>query len=562
VKFIASELAYFLRGRARQNLRVLFIYIAFLIALVFTYAFLFTILMRELEGRDYSLIAGLYWTVTAMTTLGYGDITFNSDPGFLFSVIVTLSGVIFLLIVLPFGIISLFLAPWIESRMRYRPTLQVPETMHGHVLICGIDVVTRAFIRKLRERSIDFYLVTPDYEQALRLEEDEALPVVLGDPSDAEVLKKLRVASARLLVANLGDMTNTNLVLTARALCAVPIVALAEASENAEFLRLAGANHCIPLKKILGRHLALRATTRGALAHVIDSFGPLKVAEIPVFGTPFLGMTLAQAGIRERTGLAVVGIWERGSFAVPTATTVLADKAVMVVVGTRQHLQSFQQLTGENPQEDFVLILGHGRIGCAAASFLERKPVPFVLVDRQPNPACEEHVAVIGDATSRGVLKGVGLERAYGVIVTTNDDGANIFLTLAVRHQHPHIRIVARANREEDVEQLYAAGADFVVSNASIGVGILLNVLEDKETIFLSEGVHVFRAHVPDAMAGKTLRDSQLRTLTGCSVIALERPDAEPPSLMPGPSTVLEPGMNMILIGSPQQESLCRERLR
>lgn len=562
VKFFASELAYFVRGRARQNLRVLTGYIGFLAGLIFTYAYLFTVLMRVLEGRDYSLIAGLYWTITAMTTLGYGDITFNSDPGFLFSVIVTLSGVVFLLIVLPFGIISLFLAPWIESRMRYRPTLDVPATMRDHVLICGVDAVTRAFIRKLRERSIPFYLVTPDYDQALRLEEDEGLPVILGDPSDAEVLKKLRVASARLLVANLGDMPNTNVILTARALCAVPIVALADAPENAEFLRLAGANQCIALKKILGRQLALRATTRGAMAHVIDSFGQLKVAEIPVFGTPFLGMTLAQAGIRERTGLAVVGIWERGSFAVPTAATVLAEKTVMVVVGTREHLQAFQRVTGEDPEEDFVLILGHGRIGCAAAAFLERKPVPFVLVDRQTNPSCTEHVAVLGDATDRALLKDVGLERAHGVIVTTNDDGANIFLTLAVRHQHPHVRIVARANREEDVEQLYAAGADFVVSNASIGVSILLNVLENKETIFLSEGMHVFRAPVPDALAGGTLRDSRLRTLTGCTVIALEGADAASPLLMPAPETLLETGMNMILIGSPEQESLCREALR
>lgn len=562
MKFIASELAYFVRGRARQNLRVLAGYIGFLIALIFAYSYIFTVLMRELEGRDYSLIAGLYWTITAMTTLGYGDITFNSDPGFLFSVVVTLSGVIFLLIVLPFGIISLFLAPWIDSRLRYRPTLNVPETMREHVLICGIDAVTRAFVRKLRERDIPFFLVTSNYEQALRLDEDEGLPVILGDPSDAEVLKKLRVESARLLVGNLGDMPNTNLVLTARSLCQVPIVVLVEAPENVEFLRLAGANHSIPLKKILGRHLALRATTRGALAHVIDAFGHLQIAEIPVFGTPFLGMTLAQAGIRERTGLAVVGIWERGSFAVPTAATVLSEKIVMMVVGTREHLQAFQSVTGENPEDDFVLILGHGRIGCAAASFLEHKPVPFVLVDREEKSACEEHVAVIGDATSRAVLKEIGLERAHGVIVTTNDDGVNLFLTLAARHQHPHIRIVARANREEDVDELYAAGADFVVSNASIGVGILLNVLENKETIFLSEGIHVFRFSVPGALVGKTLQDSRLRTLTGCTVIALERADPEPPLLMPGPDTVLEHGMSMILIGSPEQESRCRETLR
>jgi voltage-gated potassium channel len=562
VKFLASELAYFLRGRARMNLKVLIGYVVFLTTLVFTYSWLFTFLMQQLEGRQYSLITGLYWTITAMTTLGYGDITFTSDAGFLFSVVVTLSGVILLLIVLPFGVISLLLGPWIESRMRYRPTLRVPETMREHVLICGIDAVTRTFIHKLRERAIPFYVVSPRYEEALRLEEDEGLPVVLGDPSNTEVLKKLRLESARLLVTNLGDMPNTNVALTARALCSTPIVALVEAPENADFLRLAGANHSIPLKKILGRHLALRATTRGALAHIIDSFGTLQVAEMPVYGTPFLGLTLTEAGIRERTGLAVVGIWERGSFTVPSAATILTEKMVMVVVGAREHLQRLEELTGENAEEDLVLILGHGRIGCAAASFLERKPVPFILVDQQPNPGCDEHIAVIGDATSGAMLRGVGLEQARGVIVTTNDDGANIFLTLAVRHQHPHIRIVARANREEDVDQLYAAGADFVVSNATVGGSILLNILENKETIFLSEGIHVFRTAVPAEFDGESLQSSRLRTITGCTVIALEQGEAQPPLLMPAPDTRLARGMSMILIGSPEQESRCRQVLR
>ena len=93
-------------------------------------------------------------------------------------------------------------------------------------------------------------------------------------------------------------------------------------------------------------------------------------------------------------------------------------------------------------------------------------------------------------------------------------------------------------------------------------MGILLNVLENKETIFLSEGMHVFRFRVPGGLVGKTLQDSLLRTLTGCTVIALERADPEPPLLMPGPDTILEHGMNMILIGSPEQESRCRETLR
>ncbi len=553
MKSIASELAYFLRGRAKQNLTYLVVYCTFLVGLILIYAALFRFLMWNLEGREFSFIAGIYWAITVMTTLGFGDITFHSDPGYIFAAVVTVSGVVFLLIILPFGLISLFLAPWIEHRLRYRPTLELPAQTAGHVLIFGLDPVTRTLIRRLQTRKIPYVVVTDDYEQSLRLEE-EGIRVVCGAPTDLEVLTGVRIGSARYIVANLSDTDNANLCLTVRTRCQTPIVAMVDEPEYAELLRLAGATQVIPLHKILGRYLATRATTRGAMAHVLDSFGSLLIAEIPVHATPFGGQTLAQALMRQRTGLAVIGLWERGCFTTPSADTRLDDEALMVMAGTREQLDALEKLTGEHPEDDLVFILGHGRIGCAAASFLDRKPVPFILVDREENPNCQEHVPVYGDATGRRVLQQAGIERGKGLIVTTNNDSTNIFLTLASRHHQPQIRIVARANCDENVDQLYAAGADFVVSNASVGANILLNVLQAKASAFLTEGINVFRRPLPARLSGQTIAASRIRPQTGCSIVALEPPQGGDPIVVPPPDTVLKEGMGLILIGSPEQE--------
>jgi len=77
------------------------------------------------------------------------------------------------------------------------------------------------------------------------------------------------------------------------------------------------------------------------------------------------------------------------------------------------------------------------------------------------------------------------------------------------------MRIVARSNQEENVDQLYAAGADFVISNSSVGANILNNVLEGKETIFLTEGIDVFRAPLPASLVGLTIAESQIRPIIG-----------------------------------------------
>ncbi len=554
MKTLAAELAYFLRRRARQNLKVLILYCAFLATIILVYATLFRYLMWNLEGREFSFIAGVYWTITVMTTLGFGDITFHSDPGYLFAAVVTISGVILLLIVLPFGLISLFLAPWIEHRLRYHPSLELPEATAGHVLIFGIDPITRMVIRKLQTRDIPFVVITNDYDEGEKLEEAENAEVIYGSPTDRKVLQGARIESARYVIANLGDPENANLCLTVRSLCKTPIAAMVLEPDHADLLRLAGADQIIPLEKILGRYLATRSTTRGALAHIIDSFGSLQIAEIPIYGTEFVGQTLGEARIRQHTGLAVIGIWERGVFTTPSSETLLQEGALMMLAGTREQLEALERLIGGQSEDDLIFILGHGRVGCAAAAFLERKPVPFILVDERKNPDCTEHSSVLGDAKSRPLLKNAGVDKAKGLVVTTNDDNTNIFLTLTSRHSNTNIRIVARANRDENVDQLYAAGADFVVSRASVGASILINVLESKESVFLTEGIHVFRRPLPAGLAGKTISDSRIRPLTGCSIVALEPPKGGEPMIVPPPETVLSEGVHLILIGSPEQE--------
>ena len=126
MKFIPSQLAYLTTDReARGNLRALGKYLAFLAGLIAVYAVVFHIIKLNVEPEQHSWVTGLYWTLVVMTTLGFGDITFTSDIGRVFSIIVLLSGVVFLLVMLPFLFIRLFYAPWLEARVRLRAPREV-----------------------------------------------------------------------------------------------------------------------------------------------------------------------------------------------------------------------------------------------------------------------------------------------------------------------------------------------------------------------------------------------------------------------------------------------------
>ena len=76
-------------------------------------------LMWHLKPGNTRLSCRFLPTVTAMTTLGFGDITFHTDAGHIFSMIVTLSGVFFMLISLSSH--PLVRKPWMEYRCGTSP---------------------------------------------------------------------------------------------------------------------------------------------------------------------------------------------------------------------------------------------------------------------------------------------------------------------------------------------------------------------------------------------------------------------------------------------------------
>ena len=101
------------------------------------------------EDREYSWVTGFYWTLTVMSTLGFGDITFESDLGRFFSIIVLMSGIVLLLIMLPFAFIRFFYAPWLEAQIHTQAPRQVPADTKGHVIICRYDSIARNLIKRL-----------------------------------------------------------------------------------------------------------------------------------------------------------------------------------------------------------------------------------------------------------------------------------------------------------------------------------------------------------------------------------------------------------------------------
>ncbi len=188
MKFASSQLAYLFRNReARANLGTLLKYVLTLLAIVALYAVLFHVIKGTVEGEQHSWITGFYWTLVVMTTLGFGDITFTSDIGRLFSIVVLLSGVVLLLVMLPFMFITLFYAPWLAARVRLRAPRELPEDVGGHVIITEFDAIAVGLVERLRTEHIPYYVIEPDPTVAARMV-GEGISVGIGSDTGMSVV--------------------------------------------------------------------------------------------------------------------------------------------------------------------------------------------------------------------------------------------------------------------------------------------------------------------------------------------------------------------------------------
>jgi Trk K+ transport system NAD-binding subunit len=557
MKYLPSQLAYLTTDRdARTNLKVLVQYLIFLVGLVAIYAVLFHLIKLNVEEEQHSWITGLYWTLVVMSTLGFGDITFTSDIGRLFSIVVLLSGVVFLLVVLPFLFIRLFYAPWLEARVRLRVPRDAPPWMKRHVIIARHDPIAAALIERLESEAIPYLVIEPDPVRAGQLVGDNVW-VIAGDNDNRLTYERGAAVAARMVLANCEDTTNTNITLTVRELAPdLAVVAIVEQQDSVDILELSGATAVVPLKQQLGDYLANRVDVGRPEAHVVGEFRGLQIAELPAHDTHFAGLTVQGTKLRQQTGLSVVGFWERGKLKPANPQTVIHPDSVLVVAGTAAQVMRFNALLPEGTGETApVLVIGAGRVGTAAARSLERKGLQVRVIDHSERAlqtlASETTAVFAGDAADRQLLDRAGIFAARSVVLTTNDDAVNIYLTVYCRRLNRDLRIVSRVTHARNLEAIHRAGADFVLSETTLGVEAVMSLLRGYPPVLLGEGVEFFSEPVPASLAGRPLRESGIGSRTGLSVVALQRGEQLTAPLTS--ETILPAGSELILLGSHEQ---------
>ncbi|MEM1177390.1 MAG: cation:proton antiporter [Acidobacteriota bacterium] len=244
---------------------------------------------------------------------------------------------------------------------------------------------------------------------------------------------------------------------------------------------------------------------------------------------------------------------------------------------------------GPNREElnGHVIVVGYGVNGSLLCRVLSEARIPYVVLELNSETvrrARGQGVPIVfGDSTRPDMLHHLGIERAQAIVFAISDAQALERSVPLSRRLAPSIAIIVRTRTVKEIEPLRALGADEVVaeefeSAIEIFTHVLerfhvpRNVIRAQTRVLRGEGYQmlrvpserrqvstavldaleagttdVYRLPTDGALAGRTLRDLDLRRHTGATVIAVVR--GEESYANPSADQVLEDGDCLVLVG-------------
>ncbi len=531
------------------------------IALVATTTLAFTVVynagMAVWEDQPQPLYRSLEVVIQSFTTTGYGEDAGWSTPQMnVLVILMQFTGIGLIL-----AAVDVFAVPWLRNALS--PTApEAVSDLEDHVIVCGYTPRTDVLIDELDARDRAYVLLEPDADAASELH-GEGYRVVHGDPESAAALENARIDSALAVVADAADDTNASIALSAvEATPDVRVVSLVEDATLARYHRLAGADTVLSPRQLLGESLAeeVPAVVTTTAAEGVEIGDDFELAGVSIeAGSELAGRPIMEARLRERFGVNVIGTWSDGEFRAEIDSEARLEAGTrLLIAGSASQLAEVREATAAtvsavSGQE--IIIAGHGETGGAAYEALAGTYAELTVLDIED----KEHVDVVGDARDPDALRAAGIEDASVLVLTVQADTTAVFATLIARDLNADTHIVVRANEEDDVGKLYRAGADYVQSLATVSGRMLASrVLEDEDLLAYDTQVSVVRTSAP-GLAGRTLADANVRSETGCSVVAIVR-DGETITEFDPAATTPEPDDDVVVAGTDEDLSRFERR--
>lgn len=231
----------------------------FLLTLLILFIVLFSATVFA-ETQQVAWFTGLYWAITTITTVGYGDVTPHNAMGRIIAMgtmltAIPLAGVAF----------GGWTASLVSIHLRKVWGLAMGTTHHPLVIL-GYDPILVHILPDLQARHTEVVLIAPHDLQTMPPD----IPHITGDPTHPHVLAQAHLPQAKQIVV-LGDTDGTVLMTAVEAhrfAPDTPLFAITHSRQAACTLQDLGLPHSVASQDLLGHTLAASLET----PHAADFF--------------------------------------------------------------------------------------------------------------------------------------------------------------------------------------------------------------------------------------------------------------------------------------------------
>jgi len=292
----------------------------------------------------WSWFDGFYMTLTTMTALGYGEVRPLTHAGRIFNsflIVCSVTAAGFAIATVSQALLEFEFGKTLGRRRMEREL----SKLSGHYIICGAGRVGRTVARQLRARDQAVVIIEKDPIRA-RWAEEEKIPVVIGNASTEDNLRKAHIDTAQGFVSAVSsDAENIYIVLTARGLRPdLKILARASEEEATSKLLRAGASEVLSPYHFIGHRMAQLLLRPNVLDFVDAAFGrerlDFEIGEVIISGTSNLvGKKLGESEIPRQAGVIVLALRNSEGkmiFNPPPESVIQADDCLIVIGGDEQ----------------------------------------------------------------------------------------------------------------------------------------------------------------------------------------------------------------------------------
>lgn len=233
-----------------------------------------------------------------------------------------------------------------------------------------------------------------------------------------------------------------------------------------------------------------------------------------------------------------------------------------------------------------VIICGYGRVGYQVGTALHQLQVPYVVIDYNYKAIADlrdqQIPYIYGDAANELVLENAFPDRADLAILALPDAFTNLRVMHALKKHNPELKVLSRAHSYWEKQKLFESGAMEVIQpEEEAGLQMVRHmilhldlqpesVLGYLENLYFKDYHEIMRHQKMESpedeilkirsfelkeysgLCGLSLRNSNIRETSGCSVVTIRRTDGEI-VINPHSDEVLVAGSTLIVMGNIEQ---------